>query len=87
MTDSNTPQLKPGAQSTEFKGKVTVQAILGLVALVNVIRKQRGLEPFIVDAETALLIAVGLEALWTVLRQMNKGLEIRAQGNNKENNS
>lgn len=73
-------QLKPGNESSEFKGKITAQAVLGIIAIANVILEQIGREPVLLDAETATLIAIGLEALWTTFRQGNKALEIRAQG-------
>ena len=73
------PALKPGKSSSEFAGKITAQVVLGLIALTNLILEQVGKDSILMDAETAALIAVGLEALWATLRQGNKGLEIRAQ--------
>lgn len=82
MTDNtdNLPRLKPGNESTEYQGKITAQVVLGLLATANVVLEQIGREPVLMDAETAALIAIGLEALWTVFRQGNKALEIRTQG-------
>mgnify|MGYP003114044476 CR=1 FL=1 len=80
MTDqASIPALKPGKSSSEFAGKITAQVVLGLIALTNLILEQVGKDSILMDAETAALIAVGLEALWATLRQGNKGLEIRAQ--------
>lgn len=80
MTDQKTmPALKPGKSSSEFAGKITAQAVLGLIAVTNLALGQLGRETILMDAETAALIAIGLEALWAMMRQGNKGLEIRAQ--------
>ncbi len=73
------PALKPGKSSSEFAGKITAQAVLGLIAVTNLALGQLGRETILMDAETAALIAIGLEALWAMMRQGNKGLEIRAQ--------
>ena len=74
------PRLKPGNQSSEYQGKITAQVILGLIAIANVIIEQLGREAVLIETETAAMMAVALEALWTVFRQGNKALEIRAQG-------
>lgn len=79
MSNNNMPVLKPGNESSEYDGKFTAQVVLGLIALTNMILEQLGREPILMDAETAALVAVGLEALWAVLRQGNKAIELRAQ--------
>ena len=76
----NTPALKPGNQSSEYAGKVTAQTILGLIALANILLEYMGRPAVLLDAETAALIAIGLEALWGVVRQTNKAVEIHTQG-------
>jgi len=80
MTTTETvPALKPGKSSSEFTGKITLQVVLGIVALINLFLERLDQEPVLMDAETATLIAIALEALWATLRQGNKALEIRAQ--------
>ena len=80
MTTTETvPALKPGKSSSEFTGKITMQVVLGIVALTNLVLEQLGHDALLMDAETAALIAIALEALWALLRQGNKALEIRAQ--------
>jgi|GEM_PF-5495310 len=79
MTTDENIALKPGKSSSEFTGKITVQVVLGLVALVNLVLEHAGKDPVLMDAETAALIAIALEALWATLRQGNKALEIRAR--------
>lgn len=74
------PRLKPGNQSSEYQGKITAQIVLGFVAIANAILNQLGREPVLIPAEDAAMMALALEALWTVFRQGNKALEIRAQG-------
>lgn len=78
--NDNIPRLKPGNESSEYRGKITAQVVLGLVAIVNVLLEQFGREPVLIEAETAAMMAIGLEALWAFFRQGNKALEIRAQG-------
>ena len=78
-TEEKVPALKPGKFSSEYTGKITVQVVLGLVALSNLVIERLGHPSILMDAETAAFIAVALEALWTMLRQGNKALEIRAQ--------
>lgn len=73
------PNLKPGNQSSEYRGKVTAQLLLAALALINTVLEAFGLAPVVIEPDTAALAAVGLEALWTVFRQTNKALEIRAQ--------
>lgn len=80
MTNDNMPRVKPGANSTEFKGKVTAQFILGVLEIVNVILTMRGHEAVVLSPGTPTAIGVGLEALWGLYRQMVKGAEIKAQG-------
>jgi hypothetical protein len=80
QSNQNTPALKPGNQSTEYTGKVTAQTILGLIALANIILEYLGRPSVLLDAETAALIAIGLEAIWGVARQTNKAVEIHTQG-------
>lgn len=79
MNENNLPRLKPGAESTEYRGKITAQVVLGVIAVINLILQQTDRQQVILDAETAALMAIGLEALWTMCRQGNKALEIRAQ--------
>ena len=80
MTNNkNMPVLKPGNESSEYDGKITAQVVLGVIALTNLVLEQLGREAILMDAETAALIAVGLEALWAMLRQGNKAIELRAQ--------
>lgn len=77
-TTDNLPRLKPGNQSSEYQGKITAQVVLGIVALANVILEQLGRAPVLIPAEDAAMMALALEALWTIFRQGNKALEIRA---------
>lgn len=78
-TKAAAPTLKAGTSSSEYNGKITVQVVLGIIALSNLLLEQFGRDAIIMDAETAALVAIALEALWAMLRQGNKALEIRAQ--------
>lgn len=80
MTNNNLPRVKPGSQSTEFKGKVIAQFILGVLEIINVILSMRGMDAIVLEPGTPTAIGVGLEALWGLYRQMVKGAEIKAQG-------
>lgn len=73
------PTLKPGSKSTEFKGKLAMQVVALIVTLLNGARQMMDLEPVVMDAESAALAVVVLEALWMIWRQHNKNAEIRAQ--------
>ena len=80
MTNNNNlPKLKPGNESSEYDGKITAQVVLGFIALGNLVLEQIGRESILMDAQTAALAAVALEALWAALRQLNKGAELRCQ--------
>ena len=75
----NLPKLKPGAQSSEFKGKLAMQVVALIVTIVNGIRQAMDLEPIVLSAEHAALAVVVLEAIWMIWRQHNKFAEIKAQ--------
>lgn len=73
------PTLKPGAASSEFKGKLAMQIVALIVTLINGARQMMDLEPIVMSAESAALAVVVLEALWMIWRQHNKNAEIRAR--------
>jgi len=64
--------LKPGSQSTEFLGKVTLQVIL----VINIILQTCKLPAIEVSPEMSVAIAGGIEALWLMFRQFNKKKEL-----------
>lgn len=56
------------AGSTEFRGKLLLQAVVGLNAILEAV----GLPAVPITPETSLLVAAGLEALYMSWRQLNK---------------
>ena len=72
MTDIT---LKPGKNSTEFIGKVILQAII----IVNLGLKFFKLPAIDLSPEETLAIAGGIEAVWMIFRQWNKRLELSSK--------
>lgn len=73
------PTLKPGAESTEYRGKLIAQGVAILLTLLNGVLKSLGKEPVILGPEFSATAVIVLEALWMIWRQHNKNAEIRAQ--------
>lgn len=73
------PALKPGNESSEYRGKLIAQGIVILLTLINGVLKSLGKEPVILGPEFSATAVIVLEALWMIWRQHNKNAEIRAQ--------
>jgi hypothetical protein len=69
------PSLEPGKKSTEFIGKVVIQILVILNAILHVLNKPS----LAISPEVSVAIAGGIEAIWIVFRQWNKRLELTAQ--------
>lgn len=69
------PTLKPGKQSTEFIGKVILQIVIIVNAILNVFN----LPSMAISPEVSLSIAGGIEAIWLIFRQWNKKRQLDAQ--------
>lgn len=73
------PTLKPGNESSEYRGKLIAQGIAVLLTLVNAALVSFDKKPLILGPEFTATAVIVLEALWMIWRQHNKNAEIRAQ--------
>jgi hypothetical protein len=72
------PHLKAGKDSTEYKGKITIQVVLAGVAALNWILSLFGKDPVVMSSETAGAFVLILEIAWQGWRQWCKREEMRS---------